>query len=506
MNAASVVATRSRRSHRANGERSRGQVIVMFAGGLIFFIGLMAIVVDISWYWANTLRVQRAADAAALAGVVYLPGDPITADTLAKAEATKNGYVSGTGGVVLTDSPNVTNPRRLDVTLSAPIDTFFMRVFGISTITVSRNSSAEYVLPVPMGSPLNYFGDPNATDLNGNKLNFWAAIQGTNTAKENGDPYATQVMTPNGVANPEYIAPSPGIPGAYNYGIKVVAGSGPITVSLYDPEFCGRSSQFNDTGDVSNLYPGGGGSQVDTTFTLYDVSPTPLTYADDVALQSTTYPASCSSTYVSIDPVTGDYVGKWISFYTIAAPKPGLYRINVQTTLTGNLSNQFSIRAVASSGPQPELYGLGSMSIYANMNSGITNLYLAQIAANYAGKTVEIRLFDPGDANGNASLGVLIPTGANTYAPVSFTYFDAGVNGTSTAPPSGPTTTLVTTQSGNRYYNGHWVVLRAVIPSAYTGPGNGWWKIQYNYSGGAAHDRTTWRVDILGNPVHLVVP
>ena len=29
--------------------RSRGQVIVMFAGGMIFFIGLLAIVIDVSW-------------------------------------------------------------------------------------------------------------------------------------------------------------------------------------------------------------------------------------------------------------------------------------------------------------------------------------------------------------------------------------------------------------------------------------------------------------------------
>ncbi len=36
---------------------------------------LLAVVLDVSWYWANTLRVQRAADAAALAGAVYLPDD-----------------------------------------------------------------------------------------------------------------------------------------------------------------------------------------------------------------------------------------------------------------------------------------------------------------------------------------------------------------------------------------------------------------------------------------------
>ena len=32
----------------------------------------------------------------------------------------------------------------------------------------------------------------------------------------------------------------------------------------------------------------------------------------------------------------------------------------------------------------------------------------------------------------------------------------------------------------------------------------GWWKIEYQVNGG--NDTTTWEVNVLGNPVHLVVP
>ena len=53
-----------------------GQMLVLFVMSIFVLTGITAIVVDISWYWANTLRVQRAADAAALAGVVWLPGAP----------------------------------------------------------------------------------------------------------------------------------------------------------------------------------------------------------------------------------------------------------------------------------------------------------------------------------------------------------------------------------------------------------------------------------------------
>ena len=73
-------------------------MLVLFVVSIFVLTGITAIVVDVSWYWANTLRVQRAADAAALAGVVWLPGDAGTAYTRAMNEATKNGYTDGSAG------------------------------------------------------------------------------------------------------------------------------------------------------------------------------------------------------------------------------------------------------------------------------------------------------------------------------------------------------------------------------------------------------------------------
>ena len=57
--------------------------MVMFAAAIVFFVGFLAIVVDVSWYWVNQLKVQRAADAAALAGAVWLPDTPTSAVSVA---------------------------------------------------------------------------------------------------------------------------------------------------------------------------------------------------------------------------------------------------------------------------------------------------------------------------------------------------------------------------------------------------------------------------------------
>ena len=144
--------------HGADRTPQRGQVLVMFAASIVVFVGMCAVVLDVAWYWANSLRMQRAADAAALAGVVYLPGNPTGAATAAKAEAAKNGYTNATGGVTVTAAPDAANNRSMRVTVTGPVGTFFMRFFGITTIPASARSMAEYVLPVPMGSPDNYYG------------------------------------------------------------------------------------------------------------------------------------------------------------------------------------------------------------------------------------------------------------------------------------------------------------------------------------------------------------
>ena len=108
-----------------------------------------------------------------------------------------------------------TDPRQLDVTVSAPVGTFFMRIFGIDTITATRTAKAIYVQPVPMGSPQAYYGVgcfflktgsmppcTNAGSSNGasgvidpgggslNSQGGWGAIITKGGNEQNGDAYA----------------------------------------------------------------------------------------------------------------------------------------------------------------------------------------------------------------------------------------------------------------------------------------------------------------------------
>src|ERR1700704_7218966 len=89
----------------------RGQAFIMVALMLTMLLGFIGIVIDVGWYEVNLVRVQRAADAAALAGVVYLPGNLGGGVAAAKAESQKNGFTHLTGGVVGTATPDTFNSR-----------------------------------------------------------------------------------------------------------------------------------------------------------------------------------------------------------------------------------------------------------------------------------------------------------------------------------------------------------------------------------------------------------
>jgi len=66
-------------------------------------------------------------------------------------------------------------------------------------------------------------------------------------------------------------------------------------------------------------------------------------------------------------------------------------------------------------------------------------------------------------------------------------------------------TQITTSTTSTALFNGCWLTIDIVIPTDYTAPQDGWWKIRYTMNGsGTSSDVTTWTAEIQGNPVHLV--
>ena len=518
--------------------RERGVTLILAAMVLPILIGMAGFAADFGWLYWNGIKIQHGADAAALSGVVYEPEDQVTAYAEARASAAENGYDDLAPGTTVTpvdfsdDNTAVDNANQLRVTVEHAVPTFFMKVFGIDSVTIGRSAVAEYVLPLAMGSNWPYFGqDP----VLGRSPNYWGNIHGYYTGRQMGDRYSSQCVdggsglactknpdrrqtvsqgTNNGFAD---------YTGGYIYGIEVPAGASNLAVEVFDGAFYRGGSDYFLVGDNEQ----GGSLGPTTKFMLYSPDPTPLDTTDgNTLLCSVTY--APQDTYADFD---GDgNVGSWNSGArrwtadpdddrngdgwfdwtdvsiemganfgnlwermcgNVFNAGPGIYPLRVVVEDPGASDdrglNRYALRAFTT-GPTPRLFALGDMAIYANFAGNEATFNLAEVPDVHAGKQLVIELWDPD--SGNNGTRINMPDG--TLPPCSWSATD-GRSGTL----GGCNINYATS------FNNHHMQIRIDIPNDYTCSANCWWQITVSYPGGA-NDTTTWSARIEGNPVRLV--
>jgi hypothetical protein len=244
-----------------------------------------------------------------------------------------------------------------------------------------------------------------------------------------------------------------------------------------------------------------------------------------------------------------DYHNRWYRLYTSMTGGAAGHVYRLQTTSTDPTAptqqlgtdgeNSFAIFATGNlaaspSGSAIKVHGLGAMQAFTPLTAGGTvqnpcpgnageecsEFYLAQIEAAHAGKSIEIQLWDPGDTRPlTANLQILMPcAGTDCWTPINFSYTAAwGTTNSNrnincpSATSSGTNVVQTNVGDSNGTFNGCWLTLRAQIPDDYAAHQDGWWRIRYrmrNSGGGAdtSNDVTTWKVNLIGNPVHLVMP
>ena len=538
--------------------KEAGQIIVIFALMLTVLIGLVGIAIDVTYAWRTGLQIQRAADSGALAGVVYLPGDVTTADSTAIAEVAANGYTaSGTTPITtVTAAPNPANNRQLDVTVTAQVPTFFVRIFGINNWTITRMSRAAFVMPVPMGSPLAYYGvgclvltspaitgacNSNGTGASGvttngtsggtslASLGAWGAIITRGGNAQNGDAYAP--------ANNSGYSPTNNVsydPNGYYYTAVLPAGG---SIQIFDPGFCAMGSNGSGgTLGAGDHWIGTAGTPVSTYYTLWDTHNVPLNPGGWTKTGNAS--GSLFENEKGYDPANGGNPGGATSgcdayhdnWWTLASGlAAGTYEVEVSTTnpssssinASTNAENMFSIMAVG--GGSPAVYGYNRMAVYNNLvaTGVLQQFYMAQVdQVTGSGKTLTIDLFDIGDSTAGY-IQILSPNGpggtqtvVNNFSYTTYNYNAAGarvspgncVSGASDAcSGTGRSKITVATSGGGSSFNDTWIEITIPLGNTYGDNGlwqGGWWQVQYNVTAG--NDTTTWSVNVMGNPVHLV--
>ncbi len=212
-------------------------------------IGCAAVAVDTGAWYVEVAQVQKAVDAAALAGVPYLPQDFANAKARALEVAARNGYDNtGDHSVTVTVGDK---PTQLRVSISSTIRNTFGTVIGVPKQTITRAGTADYQGPAPMGSPCNTFGNEPSPGMGPASAQgssplpnckrtpqFWALVEGPETGKVQGDRYQTLNCENSGVdgcssskKNEEYDE------FGYVFVVKVEPGAvgTPVDVQLYDP-------------------------------------------------------------------------------------------------------------------------------------------------------------------------------------------------------------------------------------------------------------------------------
>ena len=125
----------------------RGAVLPMMALMLVVLMGSAAMAVDLGWLFWQSIEIQHGADAAALAGVIYEPDQRADAHTQGTAAAVQNGFVHDplNGNAIeiidFVDDPTaVEQSSQLRAIVTRRVPTFFMRVFGLETVDISRTA------------------------------------------------------------------------------------------------------------------------------------------------------------------------------------------------------------------------------------------------------------------------------------------------------------------------------------------------------------------------------
>ena len=154
----------------------RGQILVIFAGGLVLFMAVVALVVDLGMVFMIHRQEQNAADPAAIAAARYIPNGAAGRPAMWTAAcfyASQNGFapsradngsacVAGqpTDGSTLTvnyppsramGAPFAGSMNYVEVNVTRPHDSFFAGVIGMPRFTVSTSAVAAYSVG-PAGS------------------------------------------------------------------------------------------------------------------------------------------------------------------------------------------------------------------------------------------------------------------------------------------------------------------------------------------------------------------
>ena len=599
----------------------RGQAVVLLAVMIGTLCIVLALAIDSGIAYIQSEAAERAAAAAALSGVVYMPyqfdaahafppGSGNDAVDRAILEARRNGFdVRDTAdGVSVVVSAVTGHSNELQVTVSRNVPIGFGGVLQHGAFQVSRTATALYLPPISLGQPGNQIG--STVSQLGSSSFYFLRTEAWASDREEGDAltpnpafeYGRALVPPSAdvhqistVAGTDPADPTLPSRGGENFRVVLPAGG---SIQVYNaafapeaaPNFCenaragspayrcspGAAYFMHETDSFGSLAQADHYSAM--RYTLYSVANVFIRAADTKLSQMTVFPISVTAPGRYRDINTGANITQtfdapgnptnmqiyhsWIdvaNYQEPAAPDlvvydpihgpvggnlpPGMYRLRIDTLeANGAISGAggsaiahkgYGVRVLNATGQPCATCTIGAwddMTVYTPVTGGAFAVPIFAVPPDYAGKTISVDIYDPGDissAGGFVNLAILNPAGAvaTATAPQTIPIYDLGVSRNSPIsstpctlgnPMANPpcqvqatgSAAVAATVGGVSYFNGHWLRILLPIPAAYnpgSDPNGWWWSMQYTTpSGTTANDTITVAVGFSGNPSHLL--
>jgi hypothetical protein len=458
--------------------------------------------VDLGWIYLNMTQTQKAAEAAALAGVVHMPLPSAVAFPASEAFATAHsisseaGYTNGVNATV-TPVEVAGFPTQLQVDVDTTVGTFFMRIFGIDSVDIGRSAKAEQLPPLVLGSDQPYLGnDPER----GIVKNFWAAINGECEMKSNGDPYSPRNLGNNcsGGSNSQFRDP------AYYYAVEVFEGDqgGSLRIEVYDGDHWRDNRVDYDGG---NLW--GTGDRVDPAgsnnwtldFVLFEPDETPNIWTDN---NSVADGGNCTKQYGERDGVT-DAIQTWTDVCTVNNASSGIYVLAVSVDGNTRAISDYTLRTryngnFAAPANPVQLYALGALSLDMRDAGATPTFKVAKLEDYYANTNFIIGLYDVGDVYGSDAW-------LRFGGEAAIFDCEVRVNGGSWGGDDSAGAAPCELETSGQRFDGDWIELKFDVPTGYSCAGDCWVTVRYQMDAGAdVTERTTWTARVDGQPIHLL--
>ncbi|UCH86065.1 MAG: hypothetical protein JSU97_05855 [Dehalococcoidia bacterium] len=133
----------------AKAREEQGQGLVVATLAMVVILAFAAMAIDVGLFLHERRELQKAADAAALAGAAELPGSPADAMQKAHEWAANNGIDGGEFGSVEIVTTYVPNDS-ITVRLQRDVPFAFARVLGFTSDTMSADATARIGSPAGM--------------------------------------------------------------------------------------------------------------------------------------------------------------------------------------------------------------------------------------------------------------------------------------------------------------------------------------------------------------------